>query len=49
LPRFTSTLPMRSSSSFTRCEIADGVTFSSRAARSNEPWRSTAASASSKA
>ncbi len=48
-PRFTSTLPTRSSKSFTRCDTAEGDTLSAFAARSNEPWRITSASASSSA
>ncbi len=48
-PRLTSTLPTRSSSSLTRCETAEGETFRSLAARSKDPCRITAASASSRA
>jgi hypothetical protein len=44
-PRTTSAQPTRSSSSRTRCDTADGVTCSARAARSKLPSRTTAASA----
>jgi hypothetical protein len=46
-PRCTSTAPMRSSSCRMRCETADGVTLSTRAARSKLPSATTLASAAS--
>jgi len=44
-PRTMRTVPTRSSSSLTRCDTADGVMNSARAARSKLPSRTTAATA----